>query len=148
LVQIRSGKNILAGILFAGCGALGLILGQDYAVGSAFRMGPGYFPTIVGWALVLIGLVIAGMGFAVDGEEVPRIAIRPLILVLASVVLFGLLLRPFGLIISIVVLTVVARLGGWDMKPLEIAILALVLTAGSVLVFVYGLGLPFSAWPR
>ena len=147
MIGIRSGKNVLAGLLFAGFGVLGLVLGRDYEAGTAFRMGAGYFPMVVGWALVLLGLSLLVMGLSVEGERMKGVRVRPLFFVLASVVLFAVLVRPFGLIVATVVMTLVARAGGWDWKPLEIALLALVLAGGAVLLFVQGLGLPVSVWP-
>lgn len=148
MFAVRSTKNVLAGILFIGTGAVGLIIGRDYEIGDAFRMGAGYFPMVVGTGLVGTGLAIMLMGFTVDGEKVPRISLRPLLFVLGAVVIFALMLPPFGLVLSTVVLTVLSRLAGWDRKPAEIAILALALSGGAGLIFVYGLGLPLPLWPR
>lgn len=148
MITIRSSKNVFAGLLFSAFGALGLVLGRDYEVGTAFRMGAGYFPMVVGWALLLLGLSMLIMGFAVDGERVKGVMLRPLFFVLASVILFAVLVRPLGLVVATVLMTLVARAGGWDWRPLEIILLAFVLAGGSVLLFIYGLGLPFPVWPR
>ena len=145
---IRSSRSVLAGLLFASFGAAGLVLGRRYEAGTAFQMGPGYFPMLVGWALVLIGGWLAVMGFAVSGEAMQKVMLRPLVLVLGSVVIFALFVRPLGLFIATIMLICVAGAGGRDFRPREITVLALVLAAGSVLVFVWGLGLPFSVWPR
>ena len=147
-MAIRSSRNVWAGLLFAGFGAAGLVFGRRYEVGSAFQMGPGYFPLLIGWALVLIGGWMAMMGFVAHGEPMQKVVLRPLLLVLGSVVIFALVVRPAGLFVATVVMIVVAGAGGWDFRPREIAVLALFLAAGSVVVFVWGLGLPFSAWPR
>ncbi len=148
MIGLRANKNVLAGLLFAGFGAAGLVLGRRYDVGTAFQMGPGYFPTLVGWALVLIGGGIAVKGFVAGGEPMHKLMLRPLLLVLGSVVIFALLVRPLGLFVATAAMIAVAGAGGWDFRPREIALLALVMAAGSVLVFVWGLGLPFSVWPR
>jgi len=147
-MAIRSTRNVFAGLLFASFGAVGLVLGRRYDVGTAFQMGPGYFPILVGWALVLIGGWMTMMGIVVDGEPMQKIMLRPLLLVLGSVVIFALVVRPAGLFVAAVAMIVVAGAGGWDFRLREVTILALFLAAGSVLVFIWGLGLPFSAWPR
>ena len=145
---IRSSRNVLAGLLFASFGVVGLVLGRKYEVGTASQMGPGYFPALVSWALVLIGSWMAMMGFVVAGEPVQKVMLKPLLLVLGSVVIFALVVRPAGLFVATVVMILVAAAGGWDFRPREITVLALLLAASSVLVFIWGLGLPFSALPR
>ena len=148
MVRVRSPKNLWAGLLFASFGALGLVLGRHYQVGTAFQMGPGYFPLVVGWALVLIGGWIAVTSLLVEGEPVQRFMMRPLLLVLGSVVAFALTVRPLGLFAATALTIVLAGVGGRGFRPLELAVLALGLAVGAVLVFVWGLGLPFSVWPR
>ena len=148
MVQIRSSKNLWAGLLFAGFGAVGLVLGRHYQLGTAFQMGPGYFPRLVGWGLVLIGGWMAVMSLIVNGERVQRFMLRPLVLVLGSVVTFALIVRPLGLFAATVLAIIMAGAGGSDFRARELVVLALGLAAGAVLVFIWGLGLPFSAWPR
>ena len=152
-LRVRNSKNLLAGLIFAGFGATGLLVGQRYAVGTAFRMGPGYVPLVVNAGLLLLGLCVAGTSFAGraslagSDETRPSIAMRPLVLVLGAVVLFALMVRPLGLVPATVALVVVARLGGFDFKLREVALLCLVLAGGAVLVFIHGLGLPLTPWP-
>lgn len=146
-MRLRNSKNLLAGLVFAGFGATGLAVGWNYALGTAFRMGPGYFPLVINAVLLLLGLCVAASSFAGDDEPRPEIALRPLVLVLGAVVIFALTVRPLGLIPATLALVVVSRLGGFDVRAVELALLCIVLAGGAALVFVYGLGLPLTLWP-
>ena len=93
------------------------------------------------------GAIIMGMSFATDGPKVDRFALRPLFWILLSIVIFGLLAKTLGLAIAILALVVVAAYGGHEFKWGEVLIAGFVLALFSVLVFVYGLKLPFPVWP-
>jgi hypothetical protein len=117
-------------------------------MGSAVRMGPAYFPTVLGGLLALLGATVFARSFFLDSGRVPRWALRPLVLILVSVLLFALALRPLGLVAATAILVFAGALGGHEFRLREVALLYLVLAVFSVLVFYKGLGLAFQLWPR
>jgi len=118
-----------------------------YQMGSAVRMGPGYFPALLGGLLVLLGLFILGKSLAVDGPKVEAFHFKPLLLVSGSVVAYGYLMQPGGLIVATIAAVVIGALGGEEFRWREVAVLTLVLVLFSWLVFVRGLTLPFPMCP-
>jgi Tripartite tricarboxylate transporter TctB family len=119
-----------------------------YPIGSASRMGPGYFPVVLAIIMAVLGLIISFMSLATDGQPVDKFAVRPLIFILGAVVIFGLLVQKLGIALGIVVLVMVSAYGGHEFKFKEVLITAIILAVSSVLVFVYGLKLPFPIWPE
>jgi len=141
------GKDFFAGLVFLGFGAGAILIARGYPMGGAMRMGPGYFPTVLGGLLVLLGLVLVARAFWLRDEPVEAWAFRPLLLVHGAVVAFALTVRPLGLVVATLALVGLSRLGGWDFRVLEVAALFLFLAALAIGLFVYGLGLPFGVWP-
>jgi hypothetical protein len=146
-MKIRAPKDFWAGLMFIGFGLGFAVIAQNYQMGTAVRMGPAYFPTVLGGLLALLGLAIFVQSFAISGPKVPAFLFRPLILILVALVLFAILLKPLGLVLASAVLIFVGALGGHEFRWKEVAILYVVLAAFSVFVFVKGLGLPFPIWP-
>lgn len=140
-------KDFWSGLLFLAIGAGAVFIGQDYEIGSARRMGPGFFPVVLGGLLALIGAAALARGFIRKGEPVGHLQWKALALVLGGVILFGVLLRGAGLVAAIVVLVLVAARAspraGWTWKALAAELL---LAAGlallCVILFVKLLGLP------
>ena len=117
-------------------------------MGTAARMGPGYFPTILGVLLAFLGLVIVARAlFWVPGESIMRWAFRPLVLVIGAVLAFAMIAKFLGLILAVLTMVVISSLGSWEFRIKEMLVLSLMLAALSVGLFVYGLGLPFNLWP-
>lgn len=147
---IRAPKDFWAGILYATFGCIALAMASGYPVGTTARMGPGYFPILLGSVLAMFGLAAIIRAFLHDGEGVDSIAWKPLALVIAGVVAFAWLLPRLGLPLSLVVLTLIPasasarfRLG---LKPL---LLMAALIVFCVLLFVEALGVPMplvGAW--
>ena len=127
---------------------LGFVLvGRNYDMGTAVRMGPAYFPTLLGGLLLFLGLIVFVQSFTVSGSPLPRFAFRPLIVILIAIGLFGALIRSVGLVPATVVLVVVSSVGNYEFRTKEVVIMAIGLTLFAVGVFSYGLGLPFKLWP-
>jgi hypothetical protein len=120
---------------------------QNYQMGTAVRMGPAYFPSVLGGILAALGLIIFLKSFITDGPRVSRFYLKPLILVLGGVVIFALLLRPLGLIIALAALILVSALGGSEFKLKEVVIEMVCLAVFALVIFVKGLGLPFTLCP-
>jgi hypothetical protein len=111
-------------------------------------MGPGYFPTLLGSLLALLGMLISVRGLSgVSGEPMKGWALRPLFLVLSGVIAFALLIERLGVVIAILVMIFLSCLGGEEFRFREVAVLFLVLAALAVGIFAYGLKLPFKVWP-
>ena len=133
--------------MFMGIGAYFAIGARNYAMGSAVRMGPAYFPTVLGWLLIALGLIVFVRSFFMKGEPLAPVNWRPLLLVLGSVIIFGLLLEVAGLAVTSILVMIVSALGGWDFRWKEQLINGIFLSALNIGVFYYGLGLPFKLWP-
>ena len=147
-MKIKSPKDFWAGIMFLAVG--GFFVGwamTHYQMGTAVRMGPAYFPTVLGGLLAFLGLLVLIESFAVDGPPVPEMSFRPLIFISVACVLYGYLMKPLGLIIATAVLVFMSAFGGHEFKWKEVSILYVILIIFSVLVFVKGLTLPFPLWP-
>lgn len=140
-------QDFYAGLLFIAVGTVTLIVSQDYNMGTAQRMGPGYFPTLLSAGLGLVGIATCVRGLLGGGDRVEFNTLRPLLSVLAGVAVFGLLLERAGLALATVALVLLARLGGEVFKVREIAVLSVALALFGTSIFVWGLGLPINVWP-
>jgi hypothetical protein len=135
--------------MFTVFGASAVLIGQGYALGSAGRMGPGYFPTALGAMLALLGLVAIVRSFLGSGEAIEKFAIKETVLILLSVVLFGVLLRGAGLVVAVAVLVLVSAYASNKFEWKSSVLLAIGGAAFCSLVFVLGLGVPmplFGTW--
>lgn len=140
-------QDFWAGVLFVFFGSLAIWLARGYPMGTASRMGAGYYPTVVAGLLCLFGIGLAVRGLMLKGNAVTRGALRPF-LVLVGVVAFGVLLAPAGLVVATAVLLALGALASHQSRLLESVVATLALTAFAVVAFVWGLGLPISIWPR
>ncbi len=146
-MRIRSQMDFWCGVLFVAIGVTVAVLAQDYRLGTSARMGPGYFPTMLGGLLALLGLTLSLPALAKDGERLPAMRLRPLLMVLLGIAAFGVTLEYLGFVAAIVALVVVSGPADPDLKPLEIAGVTVFMVAFSTLVFVLLLGLPLRLWP-
>ena len=146
-MKIKSPKDFWAGLMFIAFGLFFLVVARNYQMGSAVRMGPAYFPTVLGGIMAVLGAIVFFQSLVVDGEKVPKMVFKPIFFISLSLVLFGYLLKPLGFILALVVLIFVCAFGGHEFRAKEVAILTVVLIIFSVLVFVKGLTLPFPLWP-
>lgn len=157
-MRIQSQRDFVSGVLFSAFGMAFAWGATTYTVGSAARMGPGYFPLMVGILITILGVVITIKSITVkteDGEPIGRIAWRPLIFIIGSNLIFGVLLvgvrsiglPAMGLIVAIYALTFVASLAGDQFKFKEVLILATILAIGSYVAFELALKLNFPIWP-
>ncbi|HEY8608837.1 MAG TPA: tripartite tricarboxylate transporter TctB family protein [Noviherbaspirillum sp.] len=139
---IRNPKEFWAGVIFIFFGLAAVYIGQDYSMGTAGRMGPAYFPTILGGLLAVIG-VISLLRSLIKGGEAPRnFAVKGAILVLVGSALFGVLVRQAGLVAAIIVLVMLGGLANAKFRVGPYLLLAVGMAIFCVLVFVKGLGLP------
>ena len=196
-MKVANGKDFWAGLMFVGFGLGFMGVANNYAMGTAVRMGPAYFPTVLGGMLAVLGVaiflrafvskiphpvgvfpfrlwfVVGGLALGViayytqvprDGGDVAKIAHellagvsigllfaafgpRSLWVILFSVVAFGYLLKPLGLVLATGVLIFGSAWGGHEFKTREVTFLFVALAVFSVFAFVKGLGLPMNIWP-
>jgi hypothetical protein len=146
MVRLRSPQDLGAGLLFVAIGAAGIVFGQDLAMGSAARMGPGYFPVLLSYLIVAIGLVLVIRGLLVDGPRIEPIHVRPLFAILAAILAFGVLIDRIGLALTAAVLTVGAAYARRDVNLKETLLLAVGLALFVVVIFAYALKQPLPAW--
>lgn len=147
-MKIKSPQDFWAGLMFIGFGLFFAIVAQmNYQMGSAVRMGPAYFPTVLGGLLVFLGAIVMFDSFVLTGPNVAKFHFRPLLFVMVSSLAFAYLLKPLGLVLASIALIFVSAYGGHEFKWKEVAILSVVLVIFSVLVFVKGLTLPFPICP-
>lgn len=147
-MRIRSEKDFWSGLMFMAFGLFFAIGAQNYAFGNAQRMGPAYFPTMLGSLLTLVGLAIVAKGLASKiRDDVDKFHWQPLLLVLGSVLLFAFALKPLGLVLSMLVLIFVCARGGPEYRTKEVAVLAAALVLLVLAVFIWGLKLPVPVWP-
>lgn len=148
-MNIRNQKDFWAGLMFVAFGAGFAGYGTRYAFGTAERMGPGYFPTVLGVLLVAIGAVVAAGALLGKGEteRIKQFAWSTLFLIIGPVVLFGLLLERLGLVACLLMLVGVSSYASHEFGWKSALGNAIVLIGLSLLVFVYLLKLQFPLWP-
>ena len=158
-MKIGHQKNFWGGMLFIVLGFLFAIIAKGvpgvsflpgYSMGTPARMGPGFFPFYLGVILTALGIFIAFTGLKVqenDPGKVEKFHWKPILWVLASIVVFGLLLKIVGMLLAGIVLVVGASMGSQDFKLKPVLILAVVLVIFCALVFVAGLKLPIPLCP-
>jgi putative tricarboxylic transport membrane protein len=146
-------RDVLAGLLFIGVAVFGLWLSRDYPIGTALRMGTGYVPRLLCWVLFGLGAVVLVQGLreAQDARALSSgdlSALRPLVFVTASLVIFGLSIERLGLVISILLLIGVGAVAARGLRPFETLLAALALILVSWGIFILGLGLTIPVWPE
>lgn len=157
-MNIKSQKDFFSGLMFMGIGVAFAWGASNYNVGTGARMGPGYFPLMLGILLTFIGVLITFTALVVEtegGGKIGKWAWKPLFFIIGANVIFGILLAgvpalkipAFGMIVGIYALTFIASMAeaGWKFKTT--LILATVLAVGSYLAFVVALKLQFPVWP-
>lgn len=142
---IRNPKEFWSGAIFIVFGVTAVVIGQDYSMGSSGRMGPAYFPTVLGTLLAVIGAVSMLRSIYRGGEAVDKFALKNIVLILAAVLLFGALVRGAGLAAAVVALILLSGVTSVRFRWKPYFALAAGLAIFSVLVFVAGLGLPMPA---
>lgn len=145
--RIVLSKDLLAGALFMLIG-VGVVIGAlSYPIGSVFRMGPGAFPILVGGLTTLVGVALVAGGLLRGDAALPFLALRPLALMTAAIVVFAVGLDHLGLVISTVLLVVISRLASPPVHWRGTLVLAGMLTVIAVVIFHYFLRLPLELWP-
>ena len=143
-LEWRTNKDLWAGLMYIGTGAIGMWIAREYPFGSTLRMGPGYFPSVLGGIMVLMGIYVLTLGLRKDHEKiVGNWSIRALIILPVSMVVFGILMEHAGFIPAMLVLIPVSALAGRECKWIEVVPLTIGLLIACTAGFIYGLGLPY-----
>jgi hypothetical protein len=142
-VPLKDNRDFLAGLMFIVIGLGAMLMARDYPFGSALRMGPGYFPTVLGGLVTLGGIIVLIEGL-VKQEGIGRTwSVRALIILPLAALIFGVLMEHAGFVPAVFVLCIVAALASPEFRWKEQVILAAGLTFGCVSLFIWGLGLPY-----
>lgn len=162
-MKIKSQQDWWAGLMFIAFGLFFILFAAGtpefinqlfgskliagYQMGSSVRMGPAYFPVVLGGMLAVLGLLVLIDSLVETGPKVAKFHFRPLIFIAISSLAFAYLLKPLGLVLASAVLVFISAYGGHEFKWKEVAIMSVVLVIFSVVVFVKGLSLPFPVCP-
>jgi len=142
-VELTNNKQFLSGLMFLGIGAVSIFIAQDYPMGTALRMGPGYFPIVLGGIIGLFGIYELVKGLLKPEAIKGNWSLRALIVLPLSAVLFGVTMEHAGFIPAMIVLIFASAAAGPEFKLWEVGLMAVIMTAASVGLFIYGLGLPY-----
>lgn len=157
-MNIKSQKDFFSGLMFMVVGVAFAWGASSFTIGSGARMGPGYFPLVLGILLAVLGGVITFKALVVetvDGDKIGAFAWKPLVFIILANLVFGAMigglpsihLPPMGLIAGIFALTFIAALAGDEFKWKEVVVLATILAITSYLAFIKLLNLQFAVWP-
>jgi putative tricarboxylic transport membrane protein len=144
---IRHPKDFWAGVLFIAFGGAACVIALDYAMGTTARMGPGYFPRVLGLMLCALGALLVLRSFKLQGAPLSFPTFKPVAIVLASVLLFGLVVNKAGLVIATLLLVLVSSTASHEYRWRESIVAAIALAVFVVVAFRYGLGLQLPTWP-
>ena len=141
-LAIRNPKDFWAGLIYFSIGTGVVLLAKNYPMGTAIKMGPAYFPSVLGGLLAVIGLISLVLSFIRPGERIAGLAWKKLFLVLFPIVLFGVVARGAGLIVGLFILVMVSASASAMFRLKSSLLLAIGMTAFCGLVFVKALGVP------
>jgi len=136
-------KDVWAGLFLIVVGGLAVFFARNYTFGNALRMGPGFFPTVLGGLLILFGLATLASGLRGGEKLAGSWPLRALIVLPLALVLFGVLIDRAGFIPAMLVLIFGSALAGTEFKLIEVIAFSVLLTALCAVVFVWALGLPY-----
>lgn len=139
----RNSRDFWAGLMFSGIGIAAVLIAREYPFGTTLRMGPGYFPRVLGGILILFGIYVMARGLRNREKIGGNWSIRALIVLPLAMVLFGILMELLGFIPALATLIFGSAAAGREFKFIEVLLLAVLLISLSVALFIWGLGLPY-----
>lgn len=137
--------QVCAALLLGLLGLYVIVQGSGYDMGSLRRMGPGFFPVMIGSVLVLFAVLLVLEVWHSEKERnfwIPR----PILTITAGFVAFAALLERAGLVPATVALVLLVSLAEKPVRPVAAVATAVGLSVLGVLVFIYGFGIPVSAF--
>jgi putative tricarboxylic transport membrane protein len=141
-IRVRNAKELCTGGIYIAFGLSAVIVALDYDMGRAVKMGPAYFPTVLGGLLILVGIISVARSFLQPGTPIGDFTFKGLTLVMVSVIVFGLIVKGMGLAIALPVLVMISAFASHQFRWVPSLSLAAGLTLFCVLVFIKGLGVP------
>jgi Tripartite tricarboxylate transporter TctB family len=149
-LRISSQKDFWTGVIYVAVGSAAFLIARQYSFGSAGRMGPGYFPSVISSLLVLVGVIAVIRSFLVSDEPIGAFAFKQTVVIIAAVLAFGLLINTAGLIVALLVLVLLSARASAHFRFDWLAVLGLIaLIIFCALLFVRALGVPmplFGSW--
>ena len=142
-VELRENQDFWAGVMLVVMGVVSIGIARNYAFGTSLRMGPGYFPIVLGGILTLFGLFLVARAWRSTEKIEPGWSMRAFIIIPIAFVLFGLAMTYAGFVPALVVLIFASALASSEFRLVEVILLSIGLTIGCVAVFIWGLGLPY-----
>ena len=139
---IRNTKDFWTGLIYIAVGTAAIIMASDYGMGTALKMGPAYFPSVLSGLLILIGIISLIRSFIEPGTPISGYAFKGLLLVTASTVLFGFVVRGAGLVIALPLLVIISSTASHKFRWKHSLAMAAGLTVFCILIFLKGLGVP------
>ncbi|HUP09978.1 MAG TPA: tripartite tricarboxylate transporter TctB family protein [Caldimonas sp.] len=149
-MKIKSQRDFWSGLMFLVAGVVFAVGATNYSMGSSARPGPGYFPLLLSFVMAVIGAIVLFKALVFEsegGDRIGAIAWRPLLVIVASIAVFALIIDRLGMVVTVPVLIAMSSLAGDEFRWRGVIASAAVLTAGSWLVFVWGLKLTIPVWP-
>src|SRR5689334_14420570 len=140
---ILESKDFWAGLFLIAVGAAAIILARDYTFGTALRMGPGYFPTVLGGLMILFGLYVLATGLRVSEKLDTSWPLRALIVLPLALCLFGFLIERAGFVPAMLVLVFGSSLASREFRLIESILFTVFMTALCAAVFVWALDLNY-----
>ena len=144
-------KDFLAGLMFIAIGAVFYVGAQQYQMGTAARMGPGWFPSVLGAIMTCLGVLIAALGLKNQAKWAVTEGIgwtwKPVVILTAAVVLFGFALPTLGMITAIVLLCFISGVAAHDKEYKSLAMITVIMCVFCAAVFVWGLKLQMKLFP-
>ncbi|MFY7866686.1 tripartite tricarboxylate transporter TctB family protein [Roseateles sp.] len=149
-MKIKSQRDFWSGLMFVLVGLTFAVASREYNFGSSARPGPAYFPFGLGVLLAILGGMVLFKALTLEsegGDPIGAIAWRPLLVIVAAIVLFGLMLPRFGLLITLPVLILLSAMASDEFRWKDAVLNSVILTFGSWVIFVWGLKLVIPVWP-
>lgn len=148
-MQLRNRRDLWAGIMFTFTGLLFIALSQQYPMGTAAKMGPGYFPTVLGGLMAVLGIIVLLGAYSKSNQitHVTQFMFRPTVMLLGGVALFAGLLNTMGMVVSLIALILISAVASHEFRLKDTLMSIVVLAIMAWVVFVWGLELQFPVWP-
>lgn len=150
-MKIKSQRDFWSGLMFVAIGVFFGVGSRNYHLGDSARPGPGFFPLLLSIVMVILGAIVLFKSLTIEsegGDPIGRVAWRPVLAIIGSVVIFGLILPRVGMVIALPVLVIVSALAGDEFRWRDAIVTSIVLTGFSWLIFVWGLSLTIPLWPN
>ena len=150
-MRIKSERDFWSGLMFVVVGIIFAVGATNYSMGSSARPGAGYFPLLLSVIMAILGAIVLFKSLTIEtpgGDPIGQIAWKPLMIIVASIAVFGVTIELLGMIASIPILIFISSLAGDEFRWREVIANAVVLTIFSWFIFIYGLKLTIPVWPR